>query len=1057
MELRDDTNNSYEGTTSFYYALLLTLNVTLMAVVLMASCLWCRRQAQKDELGGLEGMVKMTNPDEVVVVKLIPNSESNPDLNVSAVSNTDSEKRASTAAHRSLPDIPVGDANGDNGSELYETVADKRVLGEGNDHNKSPSPSIKKQTSVSQHSSISQADDVSSPYSRVRNPPHDYAKVRNTEHPYAQVNPPTTSAAAAAAAVVAAGNSSNVIHSNQPPLINGTISRNLNHSDSSQNSNDVPVQAEIPAASAIAGMISASQDLPYMTPPITSQHFSGDSQDSSSYTSISVREPLANILAQQPPKPTQRLAALTRDGNDSHYATVSDDSDETYAAIEDPNMRNNPNVLTDIYTSGSETYAQIQPMNSMVVSVEINNSSSHENANNAHGYNEPVAQYNIANTAASTFQHVAYSNNAQVTRPISENGTPIPPPVDSLRTQKHSRQASSSSNNSSSICNLGSPKPEKRQANSPLPPTPKSNITSGRSSVISVIECAGPAGELNLSGVVASVTNTIIPTINAASSKTVDVTPQKNKSKSLSPSKDIEGMYAKVMKKNKFSRHSPSSQNNSPVMTRKYVDNATVALGVSPLDIAAAELMETHRASVFTMPNIHGDKTRMRSNSYGSKDHGYETIPADGLHRSAAGPENRKSDCYSSLLQKVHPKEILQISNPPAANAKPPIILDPNSDKHYETIAMPLDTTSSSDHGYETLQKPNKLNQSDPENEKKLSDYDPNYEVIEGPKSAGLSDDGYAKINETKHLTVGDDTDGYSKVKGEENEDCATGGYSTIAADANHNYASIAETKQELLCGATPDTEDCSDHYARIGEGARIPQSASELPLGGSTKLLTTPSGKLTQSLSVNSGSGTLDTLAVTSPSSINSSSLLTTSSTLFSPNTLTGSSSSTTTNTSTMSSRHTPSTSTSQYESLTGSETDPNYESVCYSTNTVGQANQYERLQTDYSVDTQPSSSSPITPDELKQQLHKHNVTNTHNTTTKARASSSSASPEATTTATNSENTAATVLLKANTTANGVMPKVTAAQPTEGSINKVQNTSELNATDVVVDDYFQV
>jgi len=29
-------------------------------------------------------------------------------------------------------------------------------------------------------------------------------------------------------------------------------------------------------------MISASQDLPYMTPPIANQHFSGDSQDSSS-------------------------------------------------------------------------------------------------------------------------------------------------------------------------------------------------------------------------------------------------------------------------------------------------------------------------------------------------------------------------------------------------------------------------------------------------------------------------------------------------------------------------------------------------------------------------------------------------------------------------------------------------------------------------------------------------------------------------------------------------------------------------------------------------------
>lgn len=46
--------------------------------------------------------------------------------------------------------------------------------------------------------------------------------------------------------------------------------------------------SDIAAAVAISGRISATQDLPYMTPPIAStqtqtvQHFSGDSQDSSS-------------------------------------------------------------------------------------------------------------------------------------------------------------------------------------------------------------------------------------------------------------------------------------------------------------------------------------------------------------------------------------------------------------------------------------------------------------------------------------------------------------------------------------------------------------------------------------------------------------------------------------------------------------------------------------------------------------------------------------------------------------------------------------------------------
>ncbi|XP_012156151.1 uncharacterized protein LOC101454852 isoform X2 [Ceratitis capitata] len=1057
MKLKDNMVDVYGNATAFYYAVLLTINITLTAVMLMVACLWCKRQATKDDLGGLEGMVKMTNPDDIVVVKVAPTSESHTDLTVSGISNTDSEKRASTAAHRSLPDIPVVDGNGDNGSELYETVADKRLLEEGNDRNNSPTPSLKKQTSVSQHSSISQADDVSSPYSRVRNPPHDYAKVRNTEHPYAQVNPPSSSAAAAAAAVVAAGNSNNAIYSSQPPQVNGRISRNSNHSNASQNLNDSAPQVEIPAASAIAGMISASQDLPYMTPPITNQHFSGDSQDSSSYTSISVREPLANILAQQPLKQTQRLAKLVRDASDSHYATVSDDSDETYAAIEDPNMRNNPNMLTDIYTSGSETYAQIQPMqmNSMVVSVEINNvsnnSSTHPNANANHENNAQAVEHNILSAS----HH--HSGHNQM-RPISDHATPIPPPVDSLRTaQKHSRQASSSSNNSSSICNLGSPKPEKRQANSPLPPTPKSNITSGRSSVISVIECGGGGGggivgELNLCGVLTADTNTTTTTTNATSTSAVDGSPQKNKSKSLSPSKDIEGMYAKVMKKNKLSHHSPSSQNNSPVMTRKYADHTAVS-GASPLDIAAAELMEMHRGNAFTMQNNSSDNCRIRSNSYGAKDHGYETIPADGMHRATA-LENRKSDCYTSLMQKERPKEILQITNPPAAEIKPPLDTDVNSDKHYETIAVPLDITNNSDPGYETLRKQTKLiTQSDPDNEKKSSDYDPNYEVLEGPKSAGLSDDGYAKINEKKRLDIDEDsTDGYSKVKG---EDGATGGYSTIATDANHNYASIAETKQEMS-GVSPDTEE-SDHYARIAEAPRIPQSASELPLGALHK----PIVKLTENLSVVS-TGTQDTLAITSPSSINSS-LLGNSSTLSSTNALTGSNSTT----STVSSRQTPSTS-SQYESLTGSETDPNYESVCY-TNTERE-NSYERLQTEY-TDTQLSSSSPMTPDELhhQQQHQQQKLTNSmpgHANNAQAKltddnSTSGSFATTATATATSSNATTTTtmvetVLSKITPTANGL---VTAPHAKAGlTINKVQNTSELiAAADVVVDDYFQV
>lgn len=89
------------------------------------------------------------------------------------------------------------------------------------------------------------------------------------------------------------------------------------------------------------------------------------------------------------------------------------------------------------------------------------------------------------------------------------------------------------------------------------------------------------------------------------------------------------------MKKHKFSSHQPEM------------------LGVSPLDSAAAALLMDSQA-----PGA--DKSRLRSNSYTAKDHGYETIPADGQKQAQnqLPHENRKSDCYAaSMLQKERQQE----------------------------------------------------------------------------------------------------------------------------------------------------------------------------------------------------------------------------------------------------------------------------------------------------------------------------------------------------------------------------------------------------------------
>lgn len=175
--------------------------------------------------------------------------------------------------------------------------------------------------------------------------------------------------------------------------------------------------------------------------------------------------------------------------------------------------------------------------NPIVVAVEINSTSSLSATGAATSNSGQLPPLNHSAGTGST--HRVSSNSM-------DHVVPVPSHMDSLRAQMHSRQASSSS----SVCNLGSPKPEKRQANSPLPPTPKaslsqsqgqhhlhsatssSNLTSGRSSVISVIEAGGEG-------------NNDVNDVNNTS-------PQRKHSKSLSPSKDvegnrnIEGMYAKV-------------------------------------------------------------------------------------------------------------------------------------------------------------------------------------------------------------------------------------------------------------------------------------------------------------------------------------------------------------------------------------------------------------------------------------------------------------------------------------------------------------------------------
>ncbi|XP_030761921.1 uncharacterized protein LOC115886770 isoform X2 [Sitophilus oryzae] len=407
------------------WTIFMSLCVAISLVMSLVFCLCWKKKNTKDEWLGIDGMVTQKNPDENV--NHLPSTASCVDR-ISTEDSIDSSKRSAvTSTRRSLPDIPAEvntpvnwEPTGDNSSEHYATL--------GQYQNTSSKPALRNgldpRLSVSQHSSISQADENFSTYERVK-----YDKINSKEHPYAQLQPTTSRPFVHEVNEPGQSTSEERVNLLRADGTNKNIESNI-HVRSRRSSTHSNTGMDIPAATAVAGGIAANYDLPYMTPPVNQTNFSGDSQDSSKgYTSITVREPLANILAQ-----TKEINKEKR-GLDVNYSTVSDDSDDVYTTIPDPNNQ--------IYTSESETYSKIQPV---IVEAEIN--------------------------------HVPTERRISERREIEElyelPPQPAPPSVGSLKhvtMHTHSRQASSSS----SIANIGSPKPEKRQANSPLPPPPTSS------------------------------------------------------------------------------------------------------------------------------------------------------------------------------------------------------------------------------------------------------------------------------------------------------------------------------------------------------------------------------------------------------------------------------------------------------------------------------------------------------------------------------------------------------------------------------------------------------
>lgn len=211
-------------------------------------------------------------------------------------------------------------------------------------------------------------------------------------------------------------------------------------------------------------------------------------------------------------------------------------------------------------------------------------------------------------------------------------------------------------------------------ANSPLPPppTPKSSIQSqnsstsnltgstqsGRSSVASVIEIKTQSKE-NLQ----TDTKNISKKTTLLADDTVAIAAAAKKKSS--PSKDLEGMYAKVMKKNKLSNL--PSQNSSPTMPRKvHEENGGVTIPYASTHDLSSDLNDhVSGGSVHTSPeksslksvnvNLDNnyetiDKKRRARSEYDQRDPGYETIPGDKSENNNLDGVKMRSSVTSKLF-----------------------------------------------------------------------------------------------------------------------------------------------------------------------------------------------------------------------------------------------------------------------------------------------------------------------------------------------------------------------------------------------------------------------
>ena len=307
--------------------LLISLAIIPVLVAIIILCLKIKSSKSNPDLYGVEGTVKKTKNEDGFNGSAGAANTSDNKLNVSG---EDSRCDVRTPSYdRKLPDIPNDDiyknsSTKDDNSELYATVDEVPANG---------AALMAPRAELASMPGPSNFDSKNHPYAKVK-------KTRRQEHPYAKVGE-----------VRPAGDQEDntdteeydtTEHLHPGPHLRGRP----------DHAHDLPRNPSRQAT-----------PLPPEPPPGypdpghgQQQHFSGDSQDSFSakgYTSISVREPLAMIRDIRNIGVSQGggAAGVIQEGN---YVTLSETSDEMYAAIEDT-VYMNPGGKSSVDKEGEES------------------------------------------------------------------------------------------------------------------------------------------------------------------------------------------------------------------------------------------------------------------------------------------------------------------------------------------------------------------------------------------------------------------------------------------------------------------------------------------------------------------------------------------------------------------------------------------------------------------------------------------------------------------------------------------------------------------------------